>query len=159
MATSHSYTTRLEWTGNLGSGTSDYRAYSRSHRLEVKGKPVLELSSDPQFRGDASLYNPEELFLASISSCHMLWYLHLCADAGVRVLEYQDEATGVLQLQQDGGGRFTEVCLHPKVLVAEASMIPEAEALHLPAGQRCFIANSLRVPVRHEGTCVALPLT
>lgn len=158
MADSHRYMTRLEWTGNLGSGTGSYQTYSRSHHLMVEGKPVLQLSSDPHFRGDPGCYNPEELFLASLSSCHMLWYLHLCADAGLRVLEYQDEASGNLQLEDDGGGRFSEICLHPRVLVAESDMIPQALALHELAHERCFIAHSVSVPVRHQATCLALPL-
>lgn len=155
----HRYTTHLDWTGNLGSGTSSYRSYSRSHQVTVPGKPVLDLSSDPAFRGDGSCYNPEELFLASISSCHMLWYLHLCADAGIEVLEYQDEASGTLQLEADGSGQFTAIVLHPKVVVAKASMLPQAEALHDEAHRYCFIANSIRAAVRHEASCLALPLT
>src|SRR6201996_2477687 len=93
----HRYKIATCWTGNLGAGTSAYTAYSRNHELSAPGKNGAILgSSDPAFRGDASRYNPEELLLASLSSCHMLWYLHLCSEAGVSVLEYEDEASGTM---------------------------------------------------------------
>ncbi len=84
----HQYYTKLQWTGNTGKGTETYRGYERSHSISVEGKPVIEASSDPSFRGDKSKYNPEEMFLASLSSCHMLWFLHFCSEASVVVLEY-----------------------------------------------------------------------
>ena len=79
----HAYQVEIIWTGNLGSGTSSYQSYSRDHDVLIKGKEVMHASSDVIFSGDGSKYNPEDLFLSSISSCHMLWYLHLCADAGI----------------------------------------------------------------------------
>jgi organic hydroperoxide reductase OsmC/OhrA len=82
----HTYTCALTSTGNKGAGTASYKAYSRDHVFSSAGKPDLLGSSDPAFRGEASRYNPEELLVASLASCHMLWYLHLSADAGVRVL-------------------------------------------------------------------------
>jgi len=81
----HTYTCSLTWTGNRGAGMASYKAYSRDHVLKGAGKPDLLGSSDPAFRGDASRYNPEEMLVASLASCHMLWYLHLCADAGVTI--------------------------------------------------------------------------
>src|SRR5499426_564348 len=104
----HHYSVVVTWTGNQGSGTSGYRDYRRDHDISAAGKPIIPASSDPIFRGDASRYNPEDLLVASLSGCHMLWYLHLCADAGIRVTEYRDDATGTMVETADGGGRFAE---------------------------------------------------
>ena len=115
----HAYQVEIVWTGNLGSGTSSYQSYSRDHDVLIKGKEVMHASSDVIFRGDGSKYNPEDLFLSSISSCHMLWYLHLCADAGIKVLSYQDKASGILSLEENGSGKFSEVHLNPEVLISD----------------------------------------
>ena len=148
MAKQHYYTARTKWTGNRGPGTSGYRDYSRDHELIVEGKQVIAASSDPAFLGDASRYNPEELLVLSLSSCHMLWYLHLCADNGIVVLHYSDDAMGTME--EDGtGGKFVNVSLHPKVTVADSSMIARAEALHAEAHKKCYIANSCNFPVKH----------
>lgn len=149
----HTYHTQLHWTGNLGSGTSGYRAYSRDHEIQVEGKPMLPGSSDPTFRGDPSRYNPEDLLVSSLSACHMLWFLHLCTDAGIVVTAYSDNATGTMTETADGSGRFSEVILHPQVTVAEAAMVERAQALHAAAYRMCFIANSCNFPVRHEAVC------
>lgn len=150
MKKEHHYTTTIEWTGNKGEGTTTYTSYERSHTLNVKGKEAIAMSSDPNFRGDRTKYNPEELLLASLSSCHMLWYLHLCAEAGVVVLSYEDHAQGTMQETEEGGGHFTFVTLYPRVRVADASMIEKANALHYEASKLCFIANSCNFPVHHE---------
>src|SRR6185437_8365396 len=92
----HHYKTTITWTGNSGTGTSDYRSYERSHIISVEGKVAVEASSDPAFRGDRTKHNPEELLVASLSSCHMLSYLHLCTVAGVVVVAYTDNATGIM---------------------------------------------------------------
>lgn len=153
MATAtHRYTTQLVWTGNRGDGTSGYHAYDRAHEITVAGKPVIPGSSDPHFRGDAARYNPEELLVASLSACHMLWFLHLCADAGIRVVAYTDSALGTMQETADGGGRFTEVVLQPAVRVAGAVDRARIAALHERAHARCFIASSVNFPVRCEAT-------
>jgi len=149
----HYYNTRLEWTGNLGKGTESYRGYERAHMMSVEGKPVILCSSDPSFRGDRSKYNPEEMFLASLSSCHILWFLHFCSDAGVIVQEYSDSATGTMLESDDGNGRFKEVVLHPKVKVSENWMLEKINSLHDKAHHFCFISNSCNFPVKHVGTC------
>lgn len=146
----HYYKSKLKWTGNSGSGTSDYKSYERSYVVKIDGKPTLEGSSDPAFRGDKSKYNPEELFLASISSCHMLWYLHLCSANKVLVLEYEDSAEGIMTEHKDGSGRFERVILHPKVVVEKESMIEQARTLHKKANEMCFIANSCNFEIGHE---------
>jgi organic hydroperoxide reductase OsmC/OhrA len=146
----HTYTCALTWTGNLGTGTSSYAAYSRDHVFSGAGKPDLPGSSDPAFRGDGRRYNPEELLVAAISSCHMLWYLHLCADAGISVLAYRDEATGAMVEDRAKGGYFTRVVLAPKVTIAKGSDAAKARQLHEGAHAKCFIANSVNFPVACE---------
>ena len=146
----HYYKSNLKWTGNSGSGTSDYKSYERSYQVSVEGKPTLEGSSDPAFRGDISKHNPEELFLTSISSCHMLWYLHLCSANKVLVLEYEDAAEGIMTEHKDGSGKFESVTLHPKVVVESELMIEKAKSLHKQANKMCFIANSCNFEIGHE---------
>jgi organic hydroperoxide reductase OsmC/OhrA len=146
----HHYKTTITWTGNLGSGTSGYRAYDRNHVISVEGKPDIPGSSDPAFRGDRARYNPEEMLVASVSSCHMLWYLHLCAEAGLIVVDYVDEATGTMEETADGGGRFAEVILYPKVTVTDEAMVNKANELHYKANKLCFIANSCNFPILHK---------
>ncbi len=148
------YTTHLAWTGNRGTGTSGYRDYDRSYDLSAEGKPPLQGSSDPTFRGDRTRWNPEEMLLSALSSCHMLAYLHLCADAGVVVLRYEDRATAAMELSPDGSGRFTSVTLRPEVQIARENSATTAENLHERAHQMCFIANSVNFPVRCEATVV-----
>ncbi|MBS1752076.1 MAG: OsmC family protein [Bacteroidetes bacterium] len=153
MHRSHRYTTKLTWTGNLGSGTADYTGYSRNHTIVTEGKPVIAASSDPLFRGDRSCYNPEELLVASLSSCHMLWFLHLCSESGLIVIAYEDAAEGTLQEDADGSGRFIEVILHPVVTVYEAANMLFAKQLHEEAHKKCFISNSCNFPVKCEAVC------
>lgn len=148
----HSYAVEVNWTGNLGAGTSGYRAYSRNHEISVAGKPVLPGSSDPNFRGDPSRYNPEELLLSSLSTCHLLWYLHLCADAGLIVIEYSDQAAGTMVETPAGGGHFKEVVLNPTVLLGAGGDPSLAERLHERAHHLCFIANSVNFPVHCRPT-------
>ena len=150
MAKLHNYTTTVRWTGNLGTGTSAYRAYSRDHEIRSPGKPAIPASSDPVFHGDASRYNPEELLVASLSTCHMLWYLHLCAVNKVVVLDYEDHAAGSMEETGDGGGRFLEVTLRPSITVTAESDLELAKRLHHDAHAKCFIANSVNFPVGCE---------
>ncbi|TZF94085.1 OsmC family protein [Chryseobacterium panacisoli] len=148
----HHYKIAVQWTGNQGTGTSGYRDYERSHTISAQNKVLIEGSSDPAFRGDRKKYNPEEMFLSSLSSCHMLWYLHFCSEAGIVVTEYTDEATGIMEETTSGSGHFTEATLHPKVTVAEESMVEKAQQLHHKANEFCFIANSVNFQVKHIPT-------
>jgi organic hydroperoxide reductase OsmC/OhrA len=150
----HQYTVTLDWTGNKGTGTSSYIAYERNHTIHALQKPILYASSDAAFRGDATKYNPEELFVAAISSCHMLWYLHLCANSGVIVTAYTDNAIGQMLETNDGGGKFTNVTLYPSVIVTHEHMIEKALTLHAEAHRFCFIANSCNFPIQHQPVCV-----
>jgi len=150
MKGQHNYSLQLKWTGNKGTGTSNYRAYERSYTIFVENKADLLGSSDPAFRGDRTKHNPEEFLVASLSSCHMLSYLHLCAEAGVVVTDYADNAIGIMMETSNGGGHFTEVTLNPIVIVTETSMIEKANELHKKANEMCFIANSVKFPVHHK---------
>ncbi|MGR3808983.1 OsmC family protein [Jiulongibacter sp. NS-SX5] len=148
----HQYKVLTTWTGNTGSGTSDYKSYERSHDISIGVKPVIKSSSDPAFRGDPSRHNPEELFLASLSSCHMLWYLHFCSVNQIIVIAYTDAAEGLMTEESNGSGKFSEVTLKPKVVLAKDSepQLALAKSLHEKANDFCFIAKSCNFPVKHE---------
>ena len=145
----HRYATRLTWADPTG--TRDYRTYPRQHEVAAPGRPTLVGSADRPFRGDPALWNPELLLLAALSECHLLSYLSFCARAGVVVTAYADDARATM-VQEGMGGRFTDALLRPEVVVAEASMVEQALALHAPAHDACFIASSVSFPVRHEAT-------
>lgn len=157
MSKKHFYTIKLEWTGNTGSGTRDYKSYSRNHNVSIESKPTIECSSDPAFRGDPTKYNPEELLLAAIANCHLLWFLHLAANHKIVIAEYTDLPTAVMLENKDGSGRFSEVTLNPVVTVlcsqldkAETELIiSQVHHIHKEANRYCFIANSVNFPVRH----------
>jgi organic hydroperoxide reductase OsmC/OhrA len=151
----HQYELTITWTGNTGNGTETYTAYERSHTVNVVNKAEILASSDAAFRGDKTRHNPEEMLLASLSSCHMLWYLHLCATEGVIVTAYTDHATAVLQLTDNGGGYIAAATINPVVTVLRADMITKANALHSKANELCFIANSVNFKVEHCASCVA----
>jgi len=143
----HTYEVRMDWTGNAGSGTASYQSYRRDFTIESAGKPLIAGSSDPAFHGDPTRYNPDELLVASLSSCHMLWYLHLCSVNEVVVLSYSDHATGAMKENPDGSGQFVSVRLNPKVTISHADALQRAEALHEEAHKLCFIARSVNFPV------------
>jgi organic hydroperoxide reductase OsmC/OhrA len=143
----HRYAVSLTWSGNLGSGTSGYRDYSRNYEIGADGKPVVYGSADPAFRGDRSRWNPEELLVASLSACHKLSYLYLAAEAGIVVTAYADRAEGVMEVGRDGAGRFKSVVLHPMVTVATGTDVGRARTLHQLAHEKCFIANSVNFPI------------
>ena len=155
---SHQFNGSLEWSGNLGSGTSAYDQYGRNFEVNTPGKFPIQGSADPAFRGDAERINPEDFFLNALSSCHMLWYFHLCADAGVIVVDYRDEYAGFLEIGEGGLGRMTSVVLHPHVTIdAQASVanaLDLAIELHRKAHEKCFIANSVTTAVSCEPTVV-----
>lgn len=150
MGKEHRYKSKIFWTGNKGKGTSSYKSYDRSYTISIDQKPDIFGSSDPVYQGDPAKHNPEDLLLASLSSCHMLWYLHLCAINHIIVLNYTDEAMGILKETEDGGGSFSEVTLTPLVTVSEFLMKDMATELHQKANKLCFIANSVNFPVYHE---------
>jgi organic hydroperoxide reductase OsmC/OhrA len=146
----HHYATHLVWNGNRGDGTATYAGYGREYHIAIDGKPDLHGSADAAFRGSAERHNPEDFFVAAISSCHMLSYLALCAREGIRVVAYEDRAAATMREDGRGGGRFAEVVLHPRVTVADAAQIERARALHERAHELCFIAASCSVPIHHQ---------
>jgi organic hydroperoxide reductase OsmC/OhrA len=150
MERKHYFTAALEWKGNRGQGTRDYRAYDRDFIITISNKPEIHGSAEMSFRGDKSKHNPEDLFLASIASCHMLWYLHLCADEGVVVTSYIDHPTCVMVETPEGAGYISEVTLHPVVTVTDRAMSQKANELHAKAKRMCFISNSVSCPVAHK---------
>lgn len=145
----HVYKSTTVWTGAERGPTTDYESYSRAYDLRMAGKPDLPGSADPAFRGDAARHNPEDLMVGALSACHMLWYLHLCAARGVKVVAYEDAAEGAM-VEQPGSGRFTEVVLRPVVTITPESDGDRARELHARAHNECFIANSVNFPVRCE---------
>jgi len=152
----HRYTVQVTWTGNEGTGTASYRGYSRAHRIEGVGKATIEGSSDPSFRGDPTRWSPEELLLASLSACHKLWYLGLCAEAGITVEAYEDEAEGIMVEEPGGAGQFVSVVLRPCVTLRAGSNKLKAEVLHARAHSMCFIARSVNFQVEHHATVLLL---
>jgi organic hydroperoxide reductase OsmC/OhrA len=145
----HTYRVQVEWTGNRGTGTSGYREYGREHTIRAAGKPEIAGSSDAAFRGDAARWNPEDLLVAAAAACHKLWYLHLCADAGIAVQSYVDEAVGVM-LESPEQGRFTRIVLRPKVTIRSGDDAELAARLHQQAHAHCYVANSVNFPIDCE---------
>jgi organic hydroperoxide reductase OsmC/OhrA len=145
----HRYDVTVEWTGSRGEGTVGYRAYDRTHIIRAGNKPEIPGSSDPAFRGDEARWNPEELFVASISACHKLWYLHLCSEAGIAVQHYRDQAEG-LMVESREGGRFTQIVLRPEVIIRPGDDAMLAARLHHEAHAQCFLANSVNFPIACE---------
>jgi organic hydroperoxide reductase OsmC/OhrA len=147
----HSYAIQVNWTGNRGTGTSDYKSYGRDHVISAAGKASISGSSDPVFRGDADRWNPEEMLIAALAQCHLLSYLHVAASHGVVVVAYRDEAFGVMEQTRDGGGHFTSVTLKPVVTISSDD-VDLALRIHAEASTKCFIAASMNFPVNHEPT-------
>ena len=150
MQKQHRYSARLTWTGNQGQGTATYKAYTRDYDIDCEGKPILKGSADRNYFGDASRHNPEDMLLASLSACHMLWYLHLCAMRKVVVTAYEDHAEGVMEVNANGSGQFTSVTLKPHVTITPQSDPATAERLHERANAMCFVARSVNFPVAHK---------
>ncbi|MEO7600430.1 MAG: OsmC family protein [Opitutus sp.] len=155
----HHYDVRITWTGNDGEGTKSYRAYRRDHTIDATGRPTIPASSDPSFRGDPARYNPEQLLVAGVSSCHMLWYLHLCAVNQISVIDYVDDAIGTMEEDGDGSGQFVHVVLRPSIKIAAGGDVVRAHALHEEAHHLCFIARSVNFPVSTEPTITASPVS
>ena len=149
----HLFQAEVNWTSNQNPSDQTKRFYSKSHQINIEGKPVLNVSAAKAFNGDPELYNPEDLLLSSLVSCHMMSYLYVCAQNGIEVLEYSDNAEATLEVNPDGSGRFVEVLLRPKVKISNSDKMELALELHTKANQLCFIANSCNFPVLHEATC------
>lgn len=151
MGFKHIFKAEALWLSDRN--TENIKKYSRNHTVTIEGKPVLNVSAAKAFKGDATLYNPEDMLLSSLVSCHMMSYLYVCSQSGIEVLNYSDNAVATLEVEADGSGRFTEVILNPKVVIAQADRVEEALALHKKANQLCFIANSCNFPILHNPVC------
>jgi organic hydroperoxide reductase OsmC/OhrA len=149
MAKRHEYQASIVWTGNRGTGTSDYRAYDRNWDIAIEGKPVIHCSNDPLLGGNPALHNPEDLLISALSACHMLWYLHLCSSAGVTVTSYSDNALGFGEVERNGAGRFLAARLRPRVTIAKGCDPKKANDLHGEVHKYCFIARSVNFPVEY----------
>lgn len=149
----HLFQAEVSWTSSQVQEDSTKRFYSKTHQIIIEGKPVLNVSAAKAFKGDPELYNPEDLLLSSLVSCHMMSYLYVCAQNGIEVLEYSDNAEATLEVAADGSGRFVAVRLYPKVKISNSDKIELAVELHTKANQLCFIANSCNFPVLHEVSC------
>lgn len=147
----HLFKAEAKWTSNQEDSTK--RFYSKSHQIVIEGKSVLNVSAAKAFKGDPELYNPEDLLLSSLVSCHMMSYLYVCSQNEIEVLEYSDNAEATLEVSPDGSGRFIEVKLNPKVTIVNPDKIQMALDLHQKANQLCFIANSCNFPVLHNASC------
>ena len=152
MAFKHLFKAELNWALNKNQEPTS-KFYSKTHQIKIEGKPAIEVSAAKAFKGDPSLYNPEDLLLSSLVSCHMMSYLYVCSQNGIEVLEYSDNAEATLEVAPDGSGRFVEVRLYPKVKISNTDQIELALDLHHKANQLCFIANSCNFPVLHEASC------
>ena len=147
------YTARVDWQRAEGEAFTDQR-YHRSHRLRFDGGAEFPGSSSPAVvprYSDPTAVDPEEMFVASLASCHMLWFLSLAAQAGHRVDRYSDDASGVMSRNAEGRMGMTRVTLRPSVVFGGAA--PDAQvlrALHERAHEACFIANSVKTEVRCE---------
>lgn len=157
-ARTHEYTAAITWTGNLGEGTRNYRSYKRNWSVETQGKPVIHCSNDPLLGGDPKLHNPEDMLLASLSACHMLWYLHLASDAGIVVTSYKDEPLAVGEVEPSGAGRFLSATLRPKVAVTPQSDAAKARSIHWDIHAYCFIARSVNFPVHYAPEIIVEPV-
>lgn len=149
----HLFKAELNWTSTKKEEETTSKFYSKSHQINIQGKPVLDVSAAKAFKGDPELYNPEDLLLSSLISCHMMSYLYVCSQNKIEVLEYSDNAEAILEVSENGSGRFTEVRLKPKVKISNPDQIELALNLHFKANQLCFIANSCNFPVLHEASC------
>lgn len=151
MSQQHKYQLNLEWTGAGESGTQNYTSYSRDYLINGESKSADILgSSDPSFRGAKERYNPEEMLLASLSSCHMLWFLHLCAERGVIVKGYKDAPTGIMSTDSSGKGKMTLVTLKPVVTISKDSVPADIDEIHDEAHEFCFIAASVNFKITIE---------
>jgi organic hydroperoxide reductase OsmC/OhrA len=153
MGFKHLFKAKLNWFVKEKETASTSEVDNKSHMIAIEGKAILSVSAAKAFKGDPGLYNPEDLLLSSIVSCHMMSYLYVCSQNGIEVVSYTDEAEATLEVSGDGSGRFTEVRLYPKVVIKQTDKVAEALSLHSKANQLCFIANSCNFPIVHNPSC------
>ena len=143
----------IDW--RLETAEFAYESYNRSHALTfdhgVRAPGAAAPANIPASAVGAPGVDPEQAFVAALSSCHMLWFLHLACNRKFKVTRYRDEAVGVLEKRADGKEAITRVTLRPIVSFGGTAPTPEQHAqLHEKAHERCFIANSVQSEVRVE---------
>ncbi len=153
MESKHLFKAKLNWNSIPKEAVSSSKQYYKTHQIAIEGKEILNISAAKAFKGDPSLYNPEDLLLSSLVSCHMMSYLYVCSKNGIDVISYQDDAEATLEVTENGSGRFIEVRLYPKVIIRQQEKIPEALSLHTKANELCFIANSCNFKIVHFPSC------
>ncbi len=155
MVFMHRFKVDLEWSSKESNSLDKIGRTIKNHIVKIDGKEILNISAAKSFKGDATLYNPEDLLLSSLASCHMMSYLYCCSTHKIEILSYTDHAEALLEVSDDGAGRIVQVLLHPVVVIADPSQIDLALSLHTKANELCFIANSCNFPVVHQASCSA----
>jgi organic hydroperoxide reductase OsmC/OhrA len=135
------------------SQTFTYDTYNRAHEVHTGSGHTIPWSGAPEFKGDADRVNPEEAFVASLSTCHMLTFLAVAARQRFVVELYEDDATGVMAKNEKGKFWVSRVVLAPKIVFSgeRQPSADEIAALHHSAHENCFIANSVITEVIVEG--------
>jgi len=153
MSINHTFKAKVNWLLNEGENTQNPRTFSRNHNVFIDKKLTsLDVSAAKMFRGDEALYNPEDLLLSALASCHMMSYLYVCSLHHIEVLSYTDCAEGDLEVDASGRGSFKMVRLKPIVTIKDVSKKELALSLHNKANSLCFIANSCNFPIAHVAT-------
>jgi organic hydroperoxide reductase OsmC/OhrA len=142
----HHYETRLRWSGSTGLG---WEGYDRTHTaLAPPAEQEIRLTTG-EAQGDPRILNPEQLVVMAASSCQMLWFLHLAAKARLDVVEYEDDASGLMP-EDEAPVRITEITLRPRIVIAGEASEERVGKLVQTAHEHCYIANSLNSEVRLE---------
>ena len=145
----------IEW--ERGHGKFRYSSYPRDHTWTFEGGVQVSASAAPGYLGNPDFVDPEEAYVASLASCHMLTFLAIAVRKGLVVDRYRDAATGFMGRNADGKMTVARVVLHREVSLGSPAPSPEAfEKLHEIAHEECFIANSVRTAVTVEGQMVSL---
>jgi organic hydroperoxide reductase OsmC/OhrA len=133
------------------SDTYTYETYNRSHEWHFHEETVAA-SSAPEFRGETARVNPEEAFVAALSSCHMLTFLAIASKRKLPLDSYHDAAVGYLEKNEAGRLAITRVILRPRIQWSAGVAVSDADldTLHHQAHEGCFIANSVTTDVRVE---------
>jgi organic hydroperoxide reductase OsmC/OhrA len=146
----HGYSVTCSWSGSTGAG---YEEYSRTHVGHAPpAAATVPMSSDPAFRGDPALLNPEQLVVLAAASCQLLSFLAVAARARIDVRGYQDAGDAVLEENGRGGGQITRITLRPRIAVVAGPAEERLRRLVRLAHEQCFIAASLTCPVTVEPT-------
>jgi organic hydroperoxide reductase OsmC/OhrA len=145
MAT-HRYEARLRWAGSTGLG---WEAYDRAHSVSAPPAEQEVRLTTGESQGDPRILNPEQLVVMAASSCQMLWFLHLAAKARIDVVEYEDDALGVMP-DDNPPVRITEITLRPRIVFAGDASEERVRRLVHTAHEHCFIANSLNSAISIE---------